>query len=274
MRILILGAKGMLGREIQEMFTGKFDVYVDNRDTLDILNKKMVFKRIKEVSPDLVINCAAFTNIDQAENEIELSMQINGYAVEHIAKACEHFSSKLIQFSTNYVFDGTQDIPYTEDSAKYPQNVYGKSKSLGEDLATNYCSQTYIVRTSWLYGTHGNNFVNQMLELSKNNEIIKVINNQYGCPTWTKDLVYKIYEIIAQNPEYGIYHFANNGEATWHDFAKLIFSLKNINVQLTPLPDSEFKQKAKRPAYCVLENSKTEPLRDWEEAVQDYLGVY
>lgn len=274
MRILVLGAKGMLGREIQEMFTGVYDVYVDNKETLDILNRKMIFKRIKEVAPDIVVNCAAYTNINRAEDEVEHSMQINGYAVEHIAKACNNFSAKLIQLSTNHVFDGTQNEPYHEDSSKFPQNVYGKSKSLGEDLALNYCQKTYIVRSSWLYGTHGNNFVHQMLELGKNNETIKVIDNQLATPTWTRDLGFKIKELIEENCPYGVYHFTNEGETSWYEFAKYIFKIKDINVELVPITDNDLQQKAKHPNYAVLKNTKTEQLRAWQDALHDYLGVY
>ncbi len=274
LRVLIIGAKGMLGRELQVMFTGQYDVYIDNKSTLDITNKKMVHKRIKEVSPDVVINCAAFTDIDKAEDEIDLSMQVNGYAVEYVARACESFGAKLVQFSTEYVFDGSKRQPYGEDSKKYPQNVYGKSKSLGEDLAINYCSNTYIIRTSWLFGTYGRNFVNRILELSKNNEYIKVINNQIGCPTWTKDLGFEVKQILENGYPPDIYHITNDGETTWYDLAKEIFKYKDININIIPTPDTDFAQKAKRPSYCVLGNNKIDTLRPWDEAIKEYLGVF
>lgn len=269
---LIIGAKGSLGRELQDLLIGKFDIYIDDKDTLDITNGKVVFKRIKEVEPDVVFNCAAINDIDKAEQNVDETMQINGYAVENIAKACENFGAVLVQFSTGCVFNGETKEPYTEDSDKFPQNIYGKSKALGEDFALNYCSKTYIIRTSWTYGAYGYNFIKALLEKAKQGRDIKVMSKCKGTPTWIRDIGNQIRIMLEERYPYGVYHVVNEGMTDFYDLAQKIFELKELRAKLVPIEGEEVLEHSL--PYNPLINTKIGPLRTWEEALSEYLRVF
>lgn len=256
---LIIGGDGMLGADLCKVF---HDAEKLTHQELDITDKRQVIDFIKELKPDVVINAAAYTNVDGCEDNIELAFEVNGYGPGYIAEACSEIKAQLIHFSTDYVFDGSKK-EYVESDTPNPINVYGESKLLGEQKIIKALENYKIIRTSWLFGMHGENFVGAMLNLSSQMEYVKVVNDQYGKPTYTKDLAYKTSEIIDLEP--GIYHITNEGTCTWYEFASAI--IENVE----PSISSEYPMKANRPKYSVLANTKTEPLRHWKYALNDYL---
>ncbi len=271
MKILVTGAKGMLGRDLCPMLEDNdFDVIETDIENLDITNELQVNSVLKKECPDFVIHCAAYTNVDKAEDEKDLAEKINSTATEYIAKATKKIGSTLIYISTDYVFDGTKNSPYMPDDEPNPINEYGKSKLNGEKAIKKICDKYYILRTSWLYGHHGKNFVETMLSLKDQTEL-NVVDDQNGCPTWTVDLSDAIISIIEENPEYGIYHTCGAGSTSWYGFAKEIFKLSKIEVSLKPCNTNEYPRPAKRPKYSIMDNDGI--LRDWKLALKDYLEL-
>lgn len=258
-KIIILGASGMLGSDLSKVFP---DAIKFTRADLDITDKQHVLKIIKEINPDVVINAAAYTNVDGCEDEQDLAFEVNGYSPGHIAQACCDTGATLVHFSTDYVFDGSKE-EYTESDTTNPINVYGQSKLMGEQEIIKNTNNYRIIRTSWLFGENGNNFVDTMLRLSKEMETVKVVNDQLGKPTYTKDLAEKTREIINLSP--GIYHVTNEGNCTWYEFASAIID------NAIPCSSAEFPTKAKRPTYSVLANTKFAPMRHWMDALVEYL---
>lgn len=271
MKILVTGAKGMLGRDLCPMLEDNdFDVIETDIENLDITNELQVNSVLKKECPDFVIHCAAYTNVDKAEDEKDLAEKINSTATEYIAKATKKIGATLIYISTDYVFDGTKNSPYMPDDEPNPINEYGKSKLNGETAIQKICDKYYILRTSWLYGHHGKNFVETMLSLKDQTEL-NVVDDQNGCPTWTVDLSDAIISIIEENPEYGIYHTCGAGSTSWYGFAKEIFKLSKIEVNLKSCNTNEYPRPAKRPKYSIMDNDGI--LRDWKLALKDYLEL-
>lgn len=233
-------------------------------DDIDISDKVQVIETIKRVGPDVVINAAAYTDVDGCEDEDnrELAFNVNGRAPGYIAQACSFVGAKLVHFSTDYVFDGSKK-EYVESDLTGPINVYGESKLLGESNIIESIDDYRIIRTSWLFGHHGRNFVETMLKLSGEMDAIKVVNDQFGKPTFTADLAHKTIEIIGLEP--GVYHITNEGVCSWYEFALAVID------NVVPCSSDEFVRKAKRPEYSVLINTKTAPMRHWNEALEDYL---
>ncbi|AKB12930.1 dTDP-4-dehydrorhamnose reductase [Methanosarcina thermophila] len=258
-KTLILGAGGMLGSDLCKAFPEA--VKFTHKD-LDITSRKQVLEAIREINPDVVINAAAYTDVDGCEDNQELAYEVNGDGPGNIAEACSIVGAKLVHFSTDYVFDGSKK-EYTESATPNPINVYGYSKLLGEKKITENVDDFRIIRISWLFGTHGKNFVDTMLKLSREMDTVKVVNDQFGKPTYTVDLAAKVKEIIGLEP--GIYHITNDGICSWYEFASSIID------NVIPCTSEEFPRKAKRPKYSVLANTKTEPMRHWKEALKDYL---
>lgn len=258
-KTLIIGASGMLGSDHCKVFHDA--VKLTHRE-LDITNREQVIESILKIKPDVVINAAAYTNVDGCEDNKELAFQVNGYGPGHIAEACAKVGVALVHFSTDYVFDGSKK-EYVESDIPDPINVYGHSKLLGEMKIIENMDDYRIVRISWLFGIHGKNFVETMLKLSREMDTIKVVNDQFGKATYTMDLANKIREIIELDP--GIYHITNDGICSWYEFASSIID------NAIPCTSEEFPRKAKRPKYSVLVNTKTEPMRHWKEALKDYL---
>ncbi|WP_048149006.1 dTDP-4-dehydrorhamnose reductase [Methanolacinia paynteri] len=256
--ILILGANGMLGHSLQKVFPGA----VCKGHELDITDEKEILSYISELNPDIVINSAAYTDVDGCEDNREVAFAVNGDGPGNIAAACEENGAMLVHFSTDYVFDGSKK-EYNESDEPNPVSIYGKSKLLGEENIIKNMNDFRIIRTSWLYGTHGKNFVETMIRLSSEMPEVRVVNDQFGKPTYTRDLAEKTAEIIDLQP--GIYHAANEGVCSWFDFARAI--IPNV----VPCTTDEFPRKAKRPEYSVLVNNKTKPMRNWNEALLDYL---
>lgn len=260
-KTLILGANGMLGTDLRKAFP---DAVTLSHRELDITDREQVLRIINDLQPQAVINSAAYTNVDGCEDEQELAFSINGKAPGYVAEACHAVGAKLVHYSTDYVFDGSKS-EYVESDQTNPISVYGRSKLLGEQLIMKNMKDYRIVRTSWLFGRHGKNFVDTMLTLTKQVDKVKVVNDQIGKPTYTVDLAGKTREILDSEP--GIYHITNDGICSWYEFASAIIP------NTVPCSSEEFPRKAKRPKYSVLVNTKTAPMRHWREALAEYLST-
>lgn len=270
-RILVTGANGMLARDLCPMLEdADFEVIETTRNELDVTDELQVRRVISDVKPDYVIHCAAYTNVDKAEEEPEIAELVNAKSAEYIAKACNSNNAVMIYISTDYVFGGIQTRPYIPDDIATPIGAYGLSKLHGEEAVRKFCPAHYIIRTSWLYGHHGKNFVETMISLAEKTEL-KVVDDQVGCPTWTVDLSDAIISFIDEEPPFGTYHACGAGSTSWYGFAKEIFDLMSLNVKLIPCTTEEFPRPAKRPAYSVMDNDGL--LRDWKQALQEYIEL-
>lgn len=258
-KTLIFGASGMLGSDICKVFPEALPL---THRELDITDKTQVLDRIQKINPDLVINAAAYTDVDGCEDNQELAFHVNGHGPGYLADACNKIGATLVHFSTDYVFDGSKK-EYTEFDTPNPINVYGKSKLLGEQEITENLDNYRIIRTSWLFGKHGKNFVETILKLSHDMDEVKVVNDQFGKPTYTVDIARRLKEIVELEP--GVYHLTNDGVCSWYEFASAFIN------NAVPCTSDEFPRKAKRPKYSVLTNTKIEPMRHWKEALKDYL---
>ncbi|MEG6512191.1 dTDP-4-dehydrorhamnose reductase [Desulforamulus ruminis] len=278
MKILITGARGMLGQDLVKMLKDKNELILTGRDNLEITNYHQCNDVISYQKPDLVINAAAYTLVDKCEEDIGLAYKVNAFGPRNLAIVCNEHNISLLHISTDYVFDGKKDTSYLEDDIKSPLGVYGKSKSLAEEYITTLTNKYYIVRTSWLFGEHGNNFIKTMLQLGKNKASINIVNDQFGSPTYTRDLAQSIATLI-QEPRYGIYHITNSDYTNWYEYAKYIFKLANYKVNVQPISTEEFNRPAPRPKYSVLENRLWQLedlplLRSYKEAVKEFVENY
>ena len=273
----------MLGRDMETVFNGEDYVALDISE-LDITDRDAVFESMITIRPDCLINCAGYTDVDKAEDEQEKANEINGYAVGVLAKACREIDARLVHFSTDYIFNGNSRTGYNELDRSDPINAYGRSKALGENLIFDEMDSLdelnpvegkyFLIRTSWLFGHHGNNFVETMLKEGRIKKEIKVVNDQFGKPTYTMDLCKQVKWLI-QSQEYptGIYHITNEGETSWYDFAKEIFKLANMETNVLPCATDDVSRPAKRPKYSSLVNNQLPKLRNWKEALKDYLEI-
>lgn len=271
MKILVTGAKGMLGQDLCPILEDNGDIVIEiDIDTLDLTKGNDVEKFVKDLKPDAVIHCAAYTAVDKAEEEPEKAELINAHGTENIAKVCGELDIPIVYISTDYVFDGCKTTPYEPDDEVNPQTVYGKTKLLGEVAVKKYCKKYYIARTSWLYGHHGKNFVETMIGLAEKGNEIKVVDDQIGCPTWTVELANGIVKLFSK--PYGTYHVCGSGETSWYGFAKEIFFQTGMNeVKLSPCTTEEFPRPARRPKYSVMNNQKI--CRNWKAALHDYVEL-
>lgn len=277
MKVIITGAKGQLGLELAKQLkcNSKYEVVTTDRTELNIVDIKQVSDFLSKQKPDVVINCAAHTAVDLCETDIENAYKINALGPRSLAIACEEIGAKLVQVSTDYVFNGNGIRPYREDDMTSPNSIYGTSKLMGESFVKEFCSKYFIVRTAWLYGD-GNNFVRTMLKLAQTNKELNVVDDQVGSPTSTVDLAKAIINLI--NTEYyGTYHGTCEGQCSWYDFAKKIFEIKNIDIKVNPVTSEEFKRPAPRPAYSVLDNFMFKlvdlnTFRPWEDSLEEYLN--
>lgn len=275
MRILLIGKNGLLGSEIDSVFQNfkNFEFYSTKKEDLDITDKDQIHHILKDLKPDLVINAAGFTFVDDCELKKEFVMNVNGYANKHLAEICNSIGAYLLYFSTDYVFDGRNKEGYKEDDETSPVNTYGDSKLLGEQLIKKNTNKFFIIRTSWLFGMHGQNFVKTMLKLAEEGRQISVVNDQFGKPTYTKDLAKGILEFVKTGYKSGIYHLVNENTTSWYNFAKKIFDFKNLpDVDLVSINSKELSRPAKRPQISILQNTKLPHLRSHEEALKDYLN--
>lgn len=275
MKILVTGANGMLGQDLCPILEDEGHTVVETDvDTLDITNFEMVKEVLNKEKPDCVIHCAAYTNVDKAEEDLETAKLINSKGTENIAKVSSELDITVVYISTDYVFDGTKNSPYTPDDKPNPINNYGLTKFEGEKAVLKYCKKYYIARTSWLYGHHGKNFVETMLSLADKSEL-KVVDDQTGCPTWTCELANGIVKLFEK--PYGIYHVCGSGSTTWYGFAKEIFEQykkleqTDLDVNVLPCTTEDFPRPANRPKYSVMANDKI--CRNWKSALKDYLQL-
>lgn len=281
MRILVTGAGGQLGQELQQIAKSHRDVqfFFYTKEQLDITDSSAIALVFKEVLPDYCINCAAYTLVDNAESERDLAFNINAEAVGYVARQCKSAGTKFIQISTDYVFDGTATEPYKEDAATNPLNIYGASKLEGERLAVKANGDTLIIRTSWVYSSYCANFVKTMLRLMPVKEEMGIVDDQYGCPTYAADLGQAILTIISSGKWIpGIYNYSNEESTTWYKFAVAIRQHCNFPCLLHPIATSQYPTPAKRPNYSVLDTGKIREtyglaIRKWSDCLHECLDV-
>lgn len=275
MRIFLTGANGQLGRELQKRLQGTEFLATDMQE-LDITNEAAVAAMIGQYRPDAVIHGAAWTQVDAAEEKVDIAYKVNAIGTQNIAMACRECGAKMVYISTDYVFDGKLGRAYVETDATHPLSVYGKSKYAGEVLARQANDRLFVLRTAWLYGD-GPNFVRTMLKFGQEREELQVVDDQFGCPTSTVDLAEAVLRLLDTN-RYGTYHAVNSGVTTWYGFAKKIFELSdNTKVKVTPVTTEQFVRPAPRPAYSPLDTRLLRLAlgwspRPWEEALAEYLG--
>lgn len=276
MNILITGCNGQLGNEMQllEKVNPQHQYFNTDVAQLDITNPEAIEEFVSDNAIDIIVNCAAFTAVDKAESSQELCHLLNAKAPEYLAAAVAKRGGYLVQVSTDYVFDGTNHTPYTEDEATCPNSVYGSTKLEGEKLAMAACANTMIIRTAWLYSTFGNNFVKTMIRLGQEKPELGVIFDQIGTPTYAGDLAAAIMAAINHGIVPGIYHFSNEGVISWYDFTKAIHRIAGItSCHVKPLHTTEYPTPAARPHYSVLDKTKIKQtygieIPYWEESLE------
>lgn len=279
-KVLLIGADGMLGGELRERLEKKYDVIGTTIETLDICDKNAVLEKAREVKPYFIINCAAYTNVDGCEVNYDLANRVNGLAVANIAEAAKENDATFIHISTDYVFDGKLDVEkiYTEDMLPGPVSAYGKTKLVGEENAAK-AEKYYILRTAWLYGLGGKNFVKTMLRLSETHDTLNVVADQHGSPTSTTTLCRIIESVMEKEPEYGVYHSTNEGFTTWYEFTKKIMEFAGKKTVVNPLTSEQYKEmnpaSSDRPKNSQLSKDKLKSIgivpANWEDALAEYL---
>ncbi len=283
--ILITGANGQLGNEFRvESKESPHQFIFTDAEELDVTNEAIIKKTVKENKPDYLINCAAYTAVDKAETDIDLARKINSYAPGYLAEACRQNDAKLIHISTDYVFDGSASQPYIERKFTIPTGMYGKTKLEGEEAVHEAGGQYMIVRTSWLYSSFGNNFVKTMIRLGKERDELGVIYDQIGSPTYARDLATTILEIIdkvevaEKDFTRGVYHYSNEGVASWYDFSKAIFEFQNIDCHVKPIKTEDYPTPAQRPHYSLLAKEKIKKIYGveipyWRDSLKKCLAL-
>lgn len=279
-RILITGANGQLGQAVLEQSKNykEIECFFVTRNELDITNEDFVNHYFEDKNFDFVVNCAAYTAVDNAEDFPDEAFLVNAKAAEFLAKATNERNIPLIHISTDYVFDGKNSIPRTETDETNPIGVYGQTKLDGEKLAAENNFRTIIIRTAWVYSRFGNNFVKTMLRLFKERESLGVVNDQIGSPTNAMDLAKAILDIVMKKePVYGIFNYSNEGECSWYDFATKIKEFSRLSVEINPVDSAAFPTKAKRPAYSLLDKTKIKTVYEvnvpnWEESLKEEMS--
>ncbi len=289
MNIYVIGSNGQLGNEIRSIYEknkseiglvefnlkeNKF-IFLDKED-IDICKIENIYEVFEKENPDVIINCAAYTNVDNCETDIDMAFKVNAIGSKNLAIAGEKYNSKLIHVSTDYVFSGDGEVPYREYDITIPSSVYGKTKLMGEEYVKQFSSRYFIVRTAWLYGYIGNNFVKTIMKISKEKEEIKVVDDQRGNPTNANDLAHHIIGLVGTE-NYGIYHCVGKGECSWYDFAKEIVEQSGISCKVHPCTTEEYPRPAKRPSYSCLDNMMFrstigDSMRDWKIALKDFIS--
>lgn len=275
--ILITGGNGQLGTELRKLLDEQgVDYLSTDAKELDITDEEQTMAYITKVKPSVIYHCAAYTSVDKAEDEAkDLDEEINGTGTQNVANACQAVGATLVYISTDYVFDGClKEGAYPEDAKPNPLNEYGRTKLLGEEIVAKTLTKYYIIRTSWVFGNYGHNFVFTMQKLAESHPRLTVVDDQIGRPTWTRTLAEFMTFVIREKAPYGIYHLANEGQCSWYQFAKEI--LKGRSVEIAPVTSAEYPQKAQRPQYSVLDLSKAHGLGftipTWQEALAQMLA--
>ena len=277
MKILVTGVKGQLGYDVVNELKrrGIESVGVDI-DEMDITDAASVDRVIRETAPDAVIHCAAYTAVDAAEDNEELCRKVNAAGPRNIARVCKELDIKMVQISTDYVFDGQGERPWEPDDSCRPKSVYGQTKYEGELAVTELMEKFFIVRIAWVFGINGKNFVKIMLNLAKNHDTLRVVNDQFGSPTYTYDLARLLVDMV-QTEKYGIYHATNEGICSWYEFACAIFEEAGVKVNVVPVTTEEYGAKANRPSNSRMSKEKLtengfERLPEWRDALKRYIS--
>ncbi len=278
--VLVTGANGQLGNEmrLQAEENKAFNYFFTDVTELDICDEQAVMRYVTEHQIDVIVNCAAYTAVDKAEDNVELCDRLNHLAPGYLAKAVQSRGGCLVQISTDYVFDGTAHVPYGEEQPTSPNSVYGTTKLVGEQEAMKYCPSTMVIRTAWLYSTFGNNFVKTMLRLGREKDTLGVIFDQIGTPTYARDLAAVIYVALNKGIVPGIYHFSNEGVCSWYDFTKMIHKLAGIGTcKVRPLHTEDYPTRATRPHYSVLDKTKIKRVYGveipyWVDSLKDCIS--
>jgi dTDP-4-dehydrorhamnose reductase len=278
MKILVTGSDGLIGTNILPYLAKHFEIIPATEKQWDILDREQGEETFRTVKPDVLINLAAITNVDGCESATEPAYRVNAEGAGVIAELCRKYDVKLLHFSTDYVFDGTSRRPYTEEDAPNPLSVYGRSKLLGENNVIKNHPSSLIVRTEWVYGKGGENFITKVTKIARDRGRVEVVDDQTGAPTFAQDLAEPVKLLLAQNKS-GIYHITNSGACTWFQFAKTIFSILHIDVPCLPISSADISWRAVRPAYSVLDCSKLKKdagisMRHWQEALMHYLAAF
>lgn len=270
-RILLLGSSGMLGQDIAQVFHEDEIIALGSKDC-DLTRQDTIESCLAAYTFDVLINCSGYTAVDKAEEEEARATVINGDAVGILASLCKKRGVPLVHFSTDYVFNGKNEEGYEEDDARDPLSAYGRSKAKGEEEIEQSAPDFYIIRTAWLYGYGGHNFVETMRRLSAEREELGVVADQWGSPTWTKDLAVFTKELLDEHYPFGIYHGVNAGKTTWADFTREICSILERTTTVKNITTEDYPTPAKRPHYSVLHNTKGPVMRPWQDALADYLA--
>ncbi len=273
MNILLLGKSGLLGQALFRVFSNHHVITAPTHRELDVTNQHQLKEYIENRSLDFVINATGYTKVDEAESHKDGAFLINVASVKYLAQILAFKNIPLVHFSTDYIFNGSKNDGYEESASHSPISVYGASKAAGEQEILNTLESFYLIRTSWIFGPGGKNFVDTMIELRhKNpNKPLRVVSDQRGCPTYTLDLAQAVFRLL-EGKNYGIYHIVNGGNCSWYEFAQEIFHQLGVPQEIVPITSQELKRPAKRPACSVLKNTKLPSLRSWKEALADYLA--
>jgi dTDP-4-dehydrorhamnose reductase len=282
MKVLLTGANGQLGHCFKDIFPSDWQLLATDSQQLDITDGLVVDNFVALHRPDAIVNAAAYTAVDKAEDEYELAYKVNAVGPKNLAAAAKKYHAKLVHVSTDYVFDGTKRSPYLEDDLTNPVNVYGETKRAGELSVLDNYSSAIVIRTSWVFSEYGNNFVKTMLKLSQTRPELTIIDDQLGCPTYAGDIAKTILEMLMNDIQGGIYHYCGDEYVSWFQFASKIFAaahelnlMTNSNVMIKPILTSEYQTKAIRPLYSVLNMDKIKQLDikapDWEKALIDVI---
>jgi len=275
MKILVTGSKGMLGYALKRQLSQEYQFIGIDIENADITDESHIKDEIYNIKPDIIIHTAAYTNVDNSENNKELVYRINSIGTKNVAIASKLCQAKLIYISTDFIFDGLKNTPYTEEDISNPLNTYGKSKLNGENYVKDICPNYIIIRTAWLYGPGGKNFIDKILELAEQKQDLRIVNDQKGSPTYTFDLALAIDSLI-KTDLVGTVNIVNSGSCTWYEFAKEAITIKNINTKIAPIKSEETINLVKRPSYSVLHTGKFQKhtnmnMRTWKNALREYL---
>lgn len=279
MRILVTGGKGQLGADLcDELSKRGHTVFKADIDEMDITNPEQTSAVIREFATETVIHCAAYTNVEMAEEQIDICRKINALGTKNVAKVCQELDIPMIYISTDYVFNGQGEHYWKTDDERAPISAYGQTKYEGELAVTEYLEKYFIVRISWVFGIHGNNFVKTMLNLAKTRDQLTVVSDQIGSPTYTPDLAVLLADMIVTD-HYGTYHATNEGLCSWYEFACEIFRQAGLSIQVKPVPSAEYITKAKRPGNSRMDKSRLDEagfkrLPPWQDALKRFLSLY
>lgn len=283
MKLLIIGGNGQLGFDMTSLCRARrHEVRSIDFPTIDITNQESIQKNLQNFKPEIIINCSAYTQVDLCEQNQQIAYEVNAQGVENIALSAQAIKAAVVHFSTDYVFDGLATKPYRETDITNPLSIYGKSKLAGEKKLSTTLENYYIFRLAWLYGSHGNNFVKTICKRAMiykdENKPLKVVNDQMGTPSFTKDICLQVLTIL-QHKQFGLYHCTSQGACSWYDFARFIINQANINVDIIPCSSAEYVTPAPRPGYSVLQNYNLQTMNAdimplWQDSVQKFFNEY